>query len=82
MPRYDACPPSAAPDLRDLPEFDRRLVLAARTQLRWGTVAIFWPPGATSFADADQGWVVEMLSYVFTVAVGDPPDATAAEPAA
>lgn len=48
-----------------LDEYDRRLVLAARSQLRWGEIAILWPASATSMAEADPDWMVDVLSHAF-----------------
>jgi hypothetical protein len=49
--------------------YERRAVLAARTQLRWRTLGIFWPRDAQSVAEADIQWLVEVLALTFSAAV-------------
>jgi hypothetical protein len=49
--------------------YERRVVLAARTQLRWRTLGILWPRDAQSAADADSQWLVEVVALTFSAAV-------------
>lgn len=57
---------TAHPDVSQ--PYDRRVLLAARTLLRWGRPALFWPPDAPSLAEADHQWVIDVLVLVFTAA--------------
>jgi hypothetical protein len=59
----------AAAVSRPWTSYERRAVLAARTQLRWRTIAVLWPRDAESVSSADSDWLVDVVALCFAAAV-------------
>lgn len=66
----------------ELDSHDRRLVLAARSLIRWQRIGILWPPAATSPDEADDAWLIAVIVEVLTAGMhaAELQDAAAVQP--
>jgi hypothetical protein len=50
----------------DVTSYERRLLLATETLLRWKRLSVYWPPDATCAAEADPRWQRDLLRTFVT----------------
>jgi hypothetical protein len=56
--------------LRQLTPYERRLVLAVQTLLRWKRLSVYWPAEATCATEADPQWQHDVLHHYLSAVLG------------